>query len=53
MGDLFANTGSGVFGTLSDASLVNGIEPVAVAERSEVQVGPAVIRSNIAGEKVV
>lgn len=52
MGDLFANTGSGVFGTLSDASLVNGIEPVAVAERSEVQVGPAVIRSNIAGEKV-
>ena len=52
MGDLFANTGSGVFGTLLDASLVNGIEPVAVAERSEVQVGPAVIRSNIAGEKV-
>lgn len=52
MGDLYANTGSGVFGTLTDESLAGGMERMPVARREEVRVGPAVIRSNIAGEEV-
>ncbi len=52
MGDLYANTDSGVFGRLTDLSLTGGRTPVAVAGRREVTVGPAVILSNIAGEDV-
>ena len=51
MGSLYANTDSGVFGMLSDKELAQG-QPVEVADRSEVKVGDAVIRSNIAGDKV-
>ncbi len=52
LGDLYANTGSGIFGVLSDKSILAETTPVAVASRSEVKVGPAVIRSNIAGDDV-
>ena len=51
-GVLSANTASGVFGTLNDDSIAQGLEPVPVAAASEVTVGPAVIRSNVAGEAV-
>lgn len=52
LGALWSNTTSGVFGQLSDERLTQGLEPVPVAERSQVQVGPAVIRSNVAGDQV-
>lgn len=52
LGELFANTSSGIFGTLSDESLTDGRKPVPVAARREVKVGDAVILSNIAGNSV-
>jgi stage IV sporulation protein B len=51
-GELWANTEGGVFGTLADSALVDGLEPMEVAAPSEIQVGPATILSNIAGETV-
>ena len=52
MGQLYANTSGGIFGTLDDVTMLEGIEPVPVAERAEVHTGSAVIRSNVAGETV-
>lgn len=52
MGDLLANTPGGIFGTLTDQSLVDGLEPMPVAARKEVKVGSATILSNIAGNTV-
>ena len=52
LGTLLSNTASGVFGLLSDDTLTAGLEPVEVAQRSQVRTGKAVIRSNIAGDKV-
>ena len=52
MGELNANTGSGVFGTLTDDSLTDGLQPVPVAARREVKLGSATILSNIAGDTV-
>ncbi|MCG4528684.1 SpoIVB peptidase [Intestinimonas massiliensis] len=52
MGELYANTGSGVFGTLTDDSLTDGLRPVPVAARREVKLGGATILSNIAGDTV-
>lgn len=52
LGELYANTGSGIFGTLTDESMITGLKPVAVAARKEVKTGPATILSNIAGDKV-
>jgi stage IV sporulation protein B len=52
VGELWANTDGGVFGTLADSALVDGLTPVEVASPSEIQVGPATILSNIAGETV-
>jgi stage IV sporulation protein B len=52
MGELYANTGSGVFGILSDQSLTGGAQSVPVAERYDVKVGSATILSNIAGNTV-
>lgn len=52
MGDLYANTQSGIFGHLTDESLAAGLEPVEVATRDQVQVGEATILSNIAGDAV-
>ena len=52
LGELSANTTGGLFGTLTDASLVQGLQPMPVAGRDEVHTGPAVIRSNIAGDTV-
>ena len=52
MGSLWANTEGGVFGTLEGKELTKGLTPVEVAAPGEVQVGPATILSNIAGEDV-
>lgn len=52
IGDLWANTDSGVFGTLSNASMLDGLQPVAVASASEVRTGPAVILSSVSGDGV-
>ncbi len=52
LGQLWSNTGSGIFGQSSHLALADGLEPVPVAERSQVRVGPAVIRSNVSGDTV-
>ncbi len=52
MGEMYANTVGGVFGTLSDESLCGGARPVEIAARREVKVGEATILSNIAGDRV-
>lgn len=52
LGQLSANTAGGVFGTLTDESLLQGLEPVPVASRGEVRTGEATILSNIAGDRV-
>ncbi|MPN23086.1 SpoIVB peptidase [bioreactor metagenome] len=52
MGSLYANTTGGIFGFLDDTSLTGGVEPVPVAGRGQVKIGPAVILSNIAGDSV-
>ena len=52
LGQLSANTAGGVFGTLTDESLLQGLEPVPVASRGEVRTGEATILSNIAGDQV-
>lgn len=52
LGELYANTTGGVFGTLAGEELTAGLEAVPVADRSQVRTGPAVIRSNIAADQV-
>ncbi len=52
LGGLFANTDRGVFGQLTDLSMIKGKTAMEVAQRSEVKVGEATIRSNIAGDAV-
>ena len=52
LGELYANTASGVFGTLTDEKLTGGAAAVEVAERSQIKTGKAVILSNIAGDRV-
>lgn len=52
LGELDSNTASGIFGTLSDLSMADGLSPVPVALRKEITVGPATILSNISGDTV-
>ena len=52
MGELWANTDSGVFGRLDDVDLAGGLPALEVAHRSQVKTGAATILSNIAGEQV-
>ena len=52
LGELYANTDRGVFGTLAGEELTQGLEAVPVATRSQVHTGAATIRSNIAGDQV-
>lgn len=51
-GILWANTEGGVFGTLSNRELVQGMKPMEVAQPCEIRVGPATILSGIEGETV-
>ena len=52
MGRLYANTRAGVYGTLTDESLLGSAQPMEVACRSQVKTGKAVILSNIDGDEV-
>ncbi len=52
LGELYANTPGGIFGTLTDETMAQGLHPVPVAARKEVKTGPATILSNIAGNTV-
>ncbi len=51
IGELSANTHSGIFGTLSGEELIH-MAPVEVATAEQVETGPAVIYSNISGNEV-
>lgn len=51
LGELYANTDRGVFGTMEDCGLVSG-EALPVARADEVRAGPAAIRSNVSGDGV-
>ena len=52
MGQLYANTRAGIFGTLEDEQILGDIKPMEIARRSQIKVGPATILSNVAGEEV-
>ena len=52
LGELYANTDQGIFGHLAQTPDDPALTPVPVAAREEVQTGPAVIRSNIAGDQI-
>ena len=52
VGLLYANTGAGVFGQLSDPKLLGSAKPVALAPCEQVHVGPAAILSNVDGQAV-
>ena len=52
IGELWANTEGGVFGTLKDKELVEGLAALEVARPAEIKIGPATILSNISGEAV-
>lgn len=52
MGQLYANTHAGIFGTLGDKSILGDIKPMEIARRSQIKTGPATILSNVAGEEV-
>ncbi len=52
LGELYANTERGVFGTTQELAVPQGTQAMEVARRSEVKVGKAAIRSNVRGDKV-
>ena len=52
LGALYANTERGIFGVLSDPAAAQGAEAVEIATREQIQVGDAVILSNIRGDEV-
>lgn len=52
LGRLYANTRAGVYGTLTDESLLGSAQPMEVAHRGQVKTGKASILSNIDGEEV-
>jgi stage IV sporulation protein B len=52
LGQLYANTPGGVFGLLTDDSMISNQQLVPVAKGSEVKTGKATILSNVTGVKV-
>lgn len=52
LGTLYANTNLGIFGQMPLENLQTQQQPVPVASRDEVEVGPATILSNIRGDQV-
>ena len=52
LGQLYSNTGAGIFGELTDTDILGDAQPVEIARRSQVRPGKATIRSNIAGDEV-
>ena len=51
-GSLYANSESGIFGKLTDLSLVKNNEEMSLASRDEVKAGAATILSNVYGDTV-
>ena len=52
LGTLYANTSLGIFGQMPRETVGDAVEPVEVADRDQVAVGPATILSNIRGDEV-
>lgn len=52
LGELYANTQQGIFGTLEDTAVVQSKQAVEIATRDQVHTGKATILSNIAGDEV-
>ncbi len=52
VGTVEENTGSGIFGTMTDSSLYTSLESVLVASDDEIQTGDAEILSNVEGDAV-
>ena len=52
LGSLYANTDRGIFGQLSDTTMVQGLQEVEVADPKQVHTGAATILSNIQGDQV-
>ena len=52
LGTLYANTNLGIFGQMPQGTVGSAVEPVEVASRSQVEIGPATILSNIRGDEV-
>ena len=52
LGELYANTPGGVFGTLATSDFFQTAQPVPVAAEHEVCTGPATILSNVSGDQV-
>ena len=52
LGQLYANTPGGVFGLLTDDSMISNQQLVPIAKGSEVKTGKATILSNVTGVKV-
>ena len=52
LGTLYANTNLGIFGQMPGEVVGDGVKPVEVASRSQVEIGPATILSNIRGDEV-
>lgn len=53
IGNLYANTEQGLFGTMGKNKLIDGKKPMPVASESEIQIGEATILANVAGDEVV
>ncbi len=52
LGTLYANTNLGIFGQMPRETVSSQAEPVEVASRDQVEIGPATILSNIRGDEV-
>ncbi len=52
LGTLYANTNLGIFGQMPKETVGSAVEPVEVASRDQVAVGPATILSNVRGDEV-
>ena len=52
LGTVEENTGSGIFGTVTDSSLYDALEPVPVADADEIHTGGAEILANVEGDTV-
>jgi stage IV sporulation protein B len=53
IGNLYANTGSGIFGTMAAGELVERMgEALPVADPGEVRTGPATVLTNVRGDEV-
>ena len=52
MGQLYANTRAGIFGTMENEKFFGNAKPVEIARRSQIKTGAATILSNVTGEEV-